>query len=75
MTSRVVILILVTVGVSACAASSGPDPGAQFAARGSAAADFPEKFPKSVAARVLAAIALERVTGRKTDPARFLAPD
>jgi len=77
-TLRVVTLIMITAGVSACANSSVPESslpagGLQLSDGAATAAVARQGFPKSVAARVLAAIALERVTGRKTDPARFVA--
>lgn len=46
-------------------------------ATGSAAAALPAAgpIPKTMSSRVLAAIALERVTGLKPDPGRLVAPN
>ncbi len=66
---RGVIVILAGALVAGCANNQPLSTG--FAAPAQAAA--PERDPsrKTMASKVLSAIALERVTGRKPDPARL----
>ncbi|MEQ1612243.1 MAG: hypothetical protein ABL904_05790 [Hyphomicrobiaceae bacterium] len=80
---RVALLIGVAVFVTGCAndhartspsLGSGTQPamlGASTIAREHEAADLKRAAKQTVSAKLLAAIALERVTGRTPDPARF----
>ena len=65
------IVILAGALLAGCANSQPLSTG--FAAPAQAAEPQPERDPskKTLASKVLSAIALERVTGRKPDPARL----
>jgi hypothetical protein len=82
---RILVLVLIAAACAGCAGGSGPGLVAGYAAPNVQAAPAVKPWDatagsqvemdqigrKTLAAKVLAAIALERVTGRKPDPARF----
>jgi hypothetical protein len=69
MAMRRAIVILATVLLSGCVNS--PQLSSGFADPAQAAVEDPEPSKKSLASKVLSAIALERITGLKPDPSRF----
>lgn len=76
MKSRVLIAVLASLACAACANERAPQVlgyQAQIAPKQTAAlpAERQPELKKTMASKVLAAIALERVTGRKPDPSRL----
>ena len=76
------LLIAIAAGLAGCANDQGTAPGLALAAKASMlgagtiaseldAEDMKRAAKQTVSAKMLAAIALERVTGRTPDPARF----
>jgi len=76
------LLIAIAAGLAGCANDQGNTPGLGMTARASMlgagtiareidAEDMKRAAKQTVSAKMLAAIALERVTGRTPDPARF----
>ena len=80
MLTRTVIALALALAVAGCASEAPPIAGfgatSALSVTSPAAAAVPSAVPpvayrKTMSDRVLAAIALERVTGMKPDPARF----